>query len=142
MVDATPAEAPIISPPIIPEILLERPAAALEVFIQPELPAPTVPTAEEVPSEPAKTKRGRPKAKQVPANAPTPAPTAEATTPVAASSVPEAPVEAPTKKPATRTSKTAKPKAKATKEATKPAATRRGRPPGKKTPPAANEPAT
>jgi hypothetical protein len=139
--DATPAEAPIISPPIIPEILLERPAAALEVFIQPELIAPVAPTADEAPAAPAKTKRGRPKAKQAPTDTPTPAPATEepAPTPTTADDA----AEAPPKKSAARIPKAAKPKAKATKEPAKPAATRRGRPPGKKaSPPASDAPST
>nr|GFC10005.1 spermatogenesis-associated protein 20-like [Tanacetum cinerariifolium] len=126
--DTAPPEAPIISPPIIPEILLERPAAALEVFIQPEMPAPAAPATDETPAAPAKTKRGRPKAKQAPADAPAPTPVAEEPTPTAAPSAAEDSAEATPKKAAGRTAKAAKPKAKV-KEPAKPAATRRGRPP-------------
>jgi hypothetical protein len=141
IVDTVPAEAPIISPPIIPEILLERPAAALEVFIQPELPAPSEPATEETPTTATKTKRGRPKAKPVPDE--TPATTAATAPETAAPSAPENVPEEPKPKRAARSSKTAKPKAAAKKEPAKPATTRRGRPPGKKTPPpAADTPAT
>jgi hypothetical protein len=141
--DTPPVEAPIISPPIIPEILLERPAAALEVFIQPELTAPVMPPADEAPAAPVKTKRGRPKAKQAPTDAPTSTPTAEEPAPATAPVANEEGTEAPPKKATARTSKATKPKAKATKEPAKPAAPRRGRPPGKKTsPPAADAPIT
>ncbi|MBJ6143504.1 GSCFA domain-containing protein [Hymenobacter sp. BT559] len=143
---AEPATAPIISPPIIPEVLLERPAVALAEF------PPSEPEVEEFAAEvaadtaPAKPKRGRPKAARQPAaSADNPAPNeAEMTDPSteAAPAALDASEEASSDKPATK----AKPRAaRAAKAATpkKPAAKadtpRRGRPPGKKTPPAAPE---
>jgi hypothetical protein len=145
-----PAAAPIISPPIIPEILLERPAVALAEF------PPSEPKVEEfaaeiaadtTPKAPAKPKRGRPKAAQpstpVPdvqpaaamaadsALAPEAAPTAAE--PNATSEGPAAPAATKAKPRPARA-----PKAAATKKPVAKAATpRRGRPPGKKTPPAA-----
>jgi len=137
-VNAEPASAPIISPPIIPEILLERPAVALAVFppSEPEVEefAVEVAAATNTPEGPAKPKRGRPKAaKQTPptADAATVAPEAPETPEPA--TAPETPAAAPAKaKPrAPRTTKATTPK----KPAAKAAAPRRGRPPGKKTPP-------
>jgi hypothetical protein len=141
-VDLAPAAAPIISPPIIPDALLERPAAALEVFIQPA-PTPAAPDTDEAPIVPAKTKRGRPKATPAPTDALDSIASNEEPLSAAAPSVADDSAEAPVKKRATRTPKTDKPKAKAPKkEPATPAASRRGRPPGKKTPPPAEEPAS
>jgi hypothetical protein len=141
--DSLPPTAPIVSPPIIPEVLLERPAAALDVVLQPEVSTPVALPAEEAPTTSPKTKRGRPKAKAAVAEAPAPAPapaaeTAPAVAPGAADDTPEA---AP-KKAAARAPRAAKPKAKAPKEPAKAAAPRRGRPPGKKSSPADDAPAT
>lgn len=141
-----PASAPIISPPIIPELLLERPAAALETTSQPEVSEPTSPAAEPT-TTPPKTKRGRPKA----ANALTTASAIEVDSATVESSAaatsetltPAAPTK---KKPASRTTKVAKPKpkAKAPKQAAKPGASaRRSRPSSKPdTPPPGDSPAT
>jgi hypothetical protein len=141
---AEPATAPIISPPIIPEILLERPAVALAEF------PPSEPEVEEfaaevaasaAPEASAKPKRGRPKAAQPnapaaatsAASAPASEATATATEPSVATEEPAATVE---KKPRPARA----PKATAAKKpATKVAAPRRGRPPGKKTPPTASD---
>jgi len=130
---AEPATAPIISPPIIPEVLLERPAVALAT--------PSSEAASEVQVTPASppVRRGRPKA------AIQPAATASAVTTTAGLPEPLAiAADAAPAEPATRPkkAKVASPKA-ANKAAAKPAASRRGRPPGKKTPPSAAEtPAT
>ena len=124
-----PAAAPIISPPIIPEILLERPAIAQAIFTSPPepvaasgpepTPAPAIEPAVEFapPGEATKPtpRRGRPKA--------SPPATEEATAPVASKPVKKttktpkstaakkvaAPKKAAPKKPAAR--KTAKPAA-------------------------------
>jgi hypothetical protein len=160
--DTTPAEAPIISPPIIPETLLERPADASADFQQtpaePDLAATvlglfsTKPKAAEATPQP---KRGRPKAAAAPASPEPVAPTPTVAEPDAA---PEpvaeiAPAKAATKKPAARSTKATKPTAaKKAATAAKPAAPkkaaskaavpRRGRPPGKTNPPEAETPAT
>jgi hypothetical protein len=146
--------APIISPPIIPEILLERPA--IDVAFTPrqlEESAPVPPVAEptvlssEAPEAPVvsppvakpasatKPRRGRPKAANNPSDEPQP--------PVVAETQPaDQPAPTPTKKPSARAGKAAKP-ATAKKAPAKPAATKRGRPPGtKKTPPRADDPTT
>ncbi|MVN78481.1 hypothetical protein GO988_19290 [Hymenobacter sp. HMF4947] len=145
---AHPATAPIISPPIIPEMLLERPAVDTAFFPPPmeapqEAPTPTEPTS----ATPAvKPKRGRPKA-TTPRTAPTPTPSADVNPP---SSTPEPTVPVveetiapakPAKKPTAKTPKATKPVA-PKKAPAKTAATRRSRPPGKKTPPPADNPAT
>ncbi|NML66255.1 hypothetical protein HHL22_13665 [Hymenobacter sp. RP-2-7] len=106
--------APIISTPILPEVLLERPAVA-ELVENPAVLA----TDGQLPAAatPAKPRRGRPKA--------TPA-TAEASPPAAAT-----PSAADAAQTSPRPRRAAKPKADGS---TTP---RRGRPPGKKTPPAA-----
>ena len=169
------ASAPIISPPIIPVALSERPAVELAEppQLQPEAATPAVaepdlaatvlglysskPRAAEAPA--AKPKRGRPKATAeavltTDAEPPVAPNAEEATTPAEATDSPTdtTAVAKTAKKPAARTSKAAKPAApkkaaaKASKLATtkkttaKPAATRRGRPPGTPTPPAAEEP--
>jgi sialidase-1 len=142
-VDPTPTAAPIISPPIIPDALLERPAA-LEVFIEPAPDAPVEAlAADETPVAPAKTRRGRPKAAPAVTDAtPAAAPSEEASLTTA----PSAPVDStkvPAKKATARAPRVVKPKAKAPKKETaKPAAPRRGRPPSKKTPPPDEEPAS
>jgi hypothetical protein len=135
-----PASAPIISSPIIPEILLERPAVALAEFppSEPEVEefAVEVAAAKSTPEAPAKPKRGRPKAAKsaspeeaVPdAATVVPDDAAQAAEPVA---TPEAAAPAKAKSRAARTTKA--PAAK--KPAAKTAAPRRGRPPGKKTSP-------
>jgi hypothetical protein len=140
-VDPTPTAAPIISPPIIPDALLERPAA-LEVFIEPTPDAPVeAPVTDEAPAAPAKNKRGRPKATPVTTDATPVTALSEEASPANGPGIPADSAEVPTKKAAARAPKTAKPKAKAPKkEAAKPAAPRRGRPPSKKTPPTDGEP--
>jgi hypothetical protein len=139
--DSLPPTAPIVSPPIIPEILLERPAAALDVVLQPEANTPPALPAEEAPATSSKTKRGRPKAKAAQAEAPTsiPVPAEEPAPAAAPGAAADAPEAAP-KKAAARAPRSAKPKA--PKDPAKAAAPRRGRPPGKKTPPADDAPAT
>ena len=140
-----PATAPIISSPIIPEILMERPAVELAHFppSEPtveEFIADVTPTEVPLPAAPAKPRRGRPKAAR-PAD-----PTAEASadsvlTDSAPESAENAAAPASTEEPAaptvkartTRTTKAAAPKKPAAKSPK--AAPRRGRPPGKKTPP-------
>lgn len=150
------ANAPIISPPIIPELLLERPAAELADF-PPSEPtvekfiADTALAAEAAPAAaPAKPKRGRPKAAQPATAAPVAstesmpaAPAPEAASSTAVPAVMEETV-APTlpKVRAARAPKAAAPK-KTTTKPSKAAAPRRGRPPGKQTPPpAADTPTT
>lgn len=114
---AAPATAPIISTPILPEALLERPAVA-ELLENPTVLATAA--DEQLPTPaPAKPRRGRPKAAPAPAEAPAETSTANAAAPP-------------------KPKRTAKPKAAATASA----APRRGRPPGKKTPPAAEDSAT
>lgn len=171
--EAVTASAPIISPPIIPVALSERPAvelaeppqlhpeAATPVVAEPDLAATVLGLYSSKPQAvaAAKPKRGRPKAaaeatpttEAAPAVAPS-AETATTSTEAADSPTDAAPVAKPTKKPAARASKAAKPAApkkavaKASKPAAakkttaKPAATRRGRPPGTTTAPAADEP--
>jgi hypothetical protein len=137
-VDAVPAAAPIISPPIIPEILLGRPAAALEVFVQPAATQPLTLPADEAPAAPAKTKRGRPKAKSAPAADTTPAAVEPTATPAAT----EDTAAASPKKAVTRAPRAAKPKANAPKEPAPAATPRRGRPPGKKASAADDAPTT
>ena len=159
--EAAPTAAPIISPPIIPEAFLERPAADFAVppepAAEPDLAATVLGLYSTKPKTPVATtpKRGRPKAAPV---ASTPATVAEATpnaAPEPSDVVAEEPAaaaptqaKAPAKKTASRTTKAAKPAAAkkavsaakpaaAKKAAAKPAATRRGRPPGKQTPPPA-----
>ncbi|GAA4508883.1 hypothetical protein GCM10023172_41740 [Hymenobacter ginsengisoli] len=112
--EVVPATAPIISPPIIPVALLERPAVAEAVFATPPEPiAPTEPAAPnaETPA-PAKPRRGRPKAAK-PATAP--AIEVEATPPPA----PEPETSLTRAKRPTRATKAAKP------ADTKPAATKK-----------------
>ena len=143
--EAAPGSAPIVSPPIIPELLLERPAIDVAMMpilgpmIAPELPpatiAPTTPIPELKPDEAAsavsKPRRGRPKAA---AKQGTPE-LAEEMVPASA----EAPAATPAKKPTARRSKPATPK----KAPAKPAAARRGQPLGTKTsPPDTDTPAT
>lgn len=146
--------APIISPPIIPEILLERPA--IDVALMPsqleeqsnvipvaEAAAPVAEAAEapiispptEKSTSTTKPRRGRPKAMVSPTDEPQP--TAVEETPPA-----DQPAPTPTKKPNARAAKATKPAA-AKKAPAKPAAPKRGRPPGtKKTPPAADDSTT
>ena len=100
-----PTEAPIISPPIVPAALLERPAVVELVETPvPELAAPQ-------PAALAKPKRGRPKA----------------TAPATATEAPAA------------AAKAARPKRAAASKKAEPAATKRGRPPGKQGRSAATE---
>ena len=134
------AGAPIISSPIIPEILLERPAVALAEFppSEPGVKAFAVEVAATKPSAaPAKPKRGRPKAPpQTPPAADAPAPTEVALPAPEPATASEQPTPAPTKpKRTARTPTAAAPK----KPAAKTAAPRRGRPPGKATSPASDE---
>jgi hypothetical protein len=146
--------APIISPPIIPEILLERPAIDVALLPSQFTEAPSVlPVAEadapstEAPEAPivspptakpvsaTKPRRGRPKAASLPADEPQ-LPAAAETQPA------DQPAPTPAKKPSAKAEKAAKPDT-AKKAPTKPAATKRGRPSGtKKTPPAADDPTT
>jgi hypothetical protein len=97
--EVTPAEAPIISPPIIPEALLERPAVLDTMIPSPatsdlaDLAQPTEGAAPELtPTPPAKPRRGRPKAVLPASGAPTAA--TEAIPASAAAAAPVAP-EAP-----------------------------------------------
>lgn len=140
-----PASAPIISPPIIPEILLENPATALETLGQPEVSEPTSLAAELTIPTPPKTKRGRSKTANALTTASAIASDSTTAEPLAAAaSENSAPATLTKKKPASRTTKVAKPKPKVPKQAAKPAAaTRRSRPSGKTdTPPAGDSPAT
>lgn len=154
-----PTSAPIISPPIIPEVLLERPAADFAMPPEPpvelDLAATVLGLFSSKPKAPAVTtqpKRGRPKAATVAeiapaaesADKPVESPAAEINT---AAEV----AEAPAKKASSRSAKAAKPVA-AKKAAAKPAAPkktaakataksatpRKGRSPGKPTPPPAD----
>lgn len=102
-------QAPIISTPIVPEALLERPVVA-ELIETPAALAATEPA-------PAKPRRGRSKA--------VPAPNEAAAEPNVPASEPPAPP---------RARRAAKPKAEGTDTP------RRGRPPGRKTPPATDSP--
>jgi hypothetical protein len=115
-----PAAAPIISTPILPEALLERPAVAELVENPAVLAADTDGQLAAEVSAPAKPRRGRPKAAAAPA----------------ASASADAPTPSETAAAPAKTKRATKPKA------TTAAPTRRGRPPGKKTPPAAEESAT
>ena len=122
------ASAPIISPPIIPEILLERPAVAEAIYAsQPDL-ADTTPTASEPPAAP----------EPVPAAAP-PKPTTRRSRPKTATAT----AEAGTSKPAKKAPKATKPAA-AKKATPKKAAAKK--PAAKKPPtpaaPAGDSPAT
>ncbi len=150
--EPTPGSAPIISPPIIPVALLERPAESEAMLVStPEKPSDVAPPA--ALTAPPKPRRGRPKAAATPA---TPA-SAEANT--SAAPIPAVEVSAPAlaaKKPAARAPKSAKPAAKkaasskpttakkptAKKPAAKATAPRRTKPPGTATPPAGDSPAT
>jgi hypothetical protein len=158
-----PTSAPIISPPIIPEIFLERPAADLTVPVQPDaepdLAATVLGLYSSKPKTPVATaaKRGRPKAATTTApvvvteapSTPAAEPDTVADTSVAAS---PKPAKTPAKKAVGRTAKATKTVAKKTatstakpatakKTAAKPTASRRGRPPGKAdTPPATETP--
>jgi hypothetical protein len=171
---STPVSAPIISPPIIPEALLERPAADFAMPPEPpvelDLAATVLGLFSSKPKTPvaaSQPKRGRPKAATV---TPTPtvsaaAETATATEPASANvetsasetttaaEVPKTPAKrtparpAKTAKPAadkkvaaTKSGAAKKPTTKAAKPAVKSAAPRKGRPPGKTTPPAADAP--
>ncbi|MGI4835522.1 MAG: GSCFA domain-containing protein [Janthinobacterium lividum] len=109
-----PVQAPIISTPILPEALLERPAVA-ELIENPAVLATTA--TELLPAATAKPRRGRPKA----------APAAMETSPAASAPSANPATEATETPP--RAKRTAKPKAAS-------AAPRRGRPPSKKNPPA------
>ena len=142
---AAPATAPIISPPIIPEILLERPAVALAEF------PPSEPEVEEFAAEvaadaaPASPKRGRPKTARKPTApadslatteaeaASSPAEVALATSDPSESATSDQPATPKTRARPARAAKAVAPK----KPAAKADTPRRGRPPGKKTPPAA-----
>ena len=128
-----PTQAPIISPPIIPEALLERPAVALATIPE-ETPASVTPSAEPAALPKPQSKRGRPRAK---------ASRAEASPPATEEVAPaENPAHTTSQRPAKpKATSPNKPKA-AKKPAAKPATPRRGRPPGKKTPPADETPAT
>ena len=120
-----PAAAPIVSPPIIPEVLLERPAADTAFLPQAESAEVAAPPQE------AKPKRGRSKAVARPKAKPTPSATTTAEQPAATEAA--APAVKSTKTPA-RAAKSAKPTA-TKKAAAKPAAPRRSRAAGKATPP-------
>ena len=160
------ADAPLVSPPIIPEALQERPAndfaEAAPPAAEPDLAATVLGLYSSKPKAPlaAPPKRGRPKAAAKSAAPASPAPAVSAEAEAAASAGPvatSAPVAAP-RKTASRPAKTAQPAAAkkpaapakpaapkpaaAKKAAAKPAAPRRGRPPGKSTPPPADAPAT
>jgi hypothetical protein len=154
----TPATAPIISPPIIPVALLERPAVLDAMVASPsEITSPTPQPSQEAASTdsqpadataPTKPRRGRPKAALTASPTTTPTPTAEevpaasAPVEVAAPDLPEAqeprpakPAKAAAKKPAAP--KKATPKKPTTK---KPAAKKT--PAKRAAPPASDAPAT
>jgi hypothetical protein len=161
------ASAPVISPPIIPEVFLERPANDFAVpsvpVAEPDLAATVLGLVSSKPSVPAAAaapRRGRPKAAAAPAEvaaAPVEAELAPATPADPADAAPAQP-SAPVKKSA---AKVAKPATKTTKKAAapaakkipaakkapvvkadKPTAARRGRPPGKAAVPDTDAPAT
>lgn len=140
------AAAPIVSPPVIPEIMPERPAATLETISQPEVNELILLAAEPTPPTPPRTKRGRPKAADALTTASViEADSATAEPMAAATSENLAPATPSKKKSASRTTKVAKPKpkAKAPKQAAKPTTSTRRRPPGKTdAPPAGDSPAT
>lgn len=159
--EVTPAMAPIISPPIIPTALLERPAVAEAMIPTPieELATATPTTAE--PAVPTKPRRGRPKAaattpaetvtpEAIAAPEPTPMEVEAASEPVTTSAKPAPrtpkPAKAAAKKPASSKTTTAKTtaakKPAAKKVATKTAAPRRAKPPGTEAAPASDSPAT
>jgi hypothetical protein len=158
--DETPAMAPIISPPIIPIALLERPAVSEAMLATSvEKPAATTPVAAG-PTTPAKPRRGRPKTSATPADAadsqalagPEAGPPVEETASMPAPMVKE-PAARPAKAPKASAKKTATPKSSAAKAAAakkpavkkpaaKAAAPRRTRPPEETTPPVGDSPAT
>ncbi len=121
--EATPAQAPIISPPIIPEILLERPAVAEAIRPSEAAPAeaaPLVPESAAAATTPPTSRRGRAKAPNLPPA--TPEDTVAAEQPAApTTSEPTAP-----KKPATRAAKATT--TKTTKTVKKPAAAKKAAP--------------
>ena len=154
----TPATAPIISPPIMPEALLGRPAVLDTMVSSPAEPTPSLPepaseAASPATSPPAKPRRGRPKA-AAPADAEASAPTPEAVpAPTQATEPTATPQDVAPAEPETTL---ATPKAKAAKStaakksaATKKAAPKKAAPkkpaakktPTKRTPPATDEPA-
>jgi hypothetical protein len=158
---ATPAMAPIISPPIIPTALLERPAVSEAMVATPVEELSTAAPANVEPAAPTKPRRGRPKATAV---TPTKAMDPEAVAiPEANSTVAEAagepttatensapratkPTKATARKPASSKATTAKAtaakKPAAKKVATKTAAPRRAKPPGTEAAPSSDSPAT
>ncbi len=127
-----PASAPIISPPIIPEILLERPAVAEAIYASPPDLAETTPTTSEPPATP----------ETVPAADP-PKPTTRRSRPRTATATTEASASKPAKKAPKAALKATKPAA-AKKAAPKKAAAKK--PAAKKPPtpaaPAGDSPAT
>ena len=130
-------EAPIISTPILPDTLLERPVVAELV----ETPlAAALPAAELAPvAAPAKPRRGRPKKTDLVAAT---AYTAAASSTAAAAPAENQPVAEPAPSAAaTRPARAAKARV-ATPKSGNPTTTKRGRSPGKRTPPAAETPAT
>jgi hypothetical protein len=157
--EVTPAEAPIISPPIIPEALLERPAVLDTMIPSPatsdlaDLAQPTEGAAPELtPTPPAKPRRGRPKAVLPASVEPTAATeTTPASATAAAPVAPEAPEPSeasPTvaKKPRTAKAPVAKKVAAPKKAAPKKAAVKkpatRKAPANRTAPPADDAPAT
>ena len=154
--ETEPAAAPIISPPIIPIALLERPTVS-ETMLAGVIETPIAVTlAVAGPTAPAKPRRGRPKAPATPAASASPEMTSSpkmvpTATEEASALVPAAKKSAArmakSTKPAT-TKKPASPKSPATKAAAtkkpvaKAAAPRRTRPPGETAPPAGDSPAT
>ena len=122
-----PTEAPIISPPIVPVALMERPAVA--ELVEAPASAPTAPEA--TTPEPVAQAKPSPKSAAKPAAKPKP-------------SRPKAAAPA-AKKPEATVAKATRPKRAAPAKKSEPAATttKRGRPPGKKSaPPAAETPAS
>ncbi|RZL12546.1 MAG: hypothetical protein EOO62_10720, partial [Hymenobacter sp.] len=156
-VDFTPASAPIISPPIIPIALLERPAVSEAMLAAPVEEAEAI-TPADTELTPAKPRRGRPKALVASAATTTEATPTPGVSPTVAAETSEP--EPAAKKPAVRAAKSAKPAAKkpaaakatsvkaaakkpaVKKAAAKTTASRRAKPPGADTPPAGDAPAT
>jgi hypothetical protein len=161
-VETAPATAPIISPPIIPIALLERPAVSEAMVATPAVETAASPIRAEL-AAPAKPRRGRPKAVATPAEAlPAVSETivgSEASPTVAEAGnesvpTPEKLTERTTKPAkkvaakksaslkATTTKATAAKKPVTKKVATKTTASRRAKPPGTDAPPASDSPTT
>ncbi|MDJ0365039.1 GSCFA domain-containing protein [Hymenobacter sp. H14-R3] len=161
-VQDVPAMAPIISPPIIPIALLERPAVSEAMLATPVEELITTTLANVEPATPPKPRRGRPKAAAAPTEVTLPdvAATPEVSPAIVeAANEPMPTIEKPTartarpagKKLATKKHVSSKPttgkdaaakKPAARKAVAKAATSRRAKPPGTDTPPAGDSPAT